>query len=76
MFAGVEKRTDWKTVEKIRKGWSADEKYKITTKSGEKLLLRLSSIDKYHEKEKEFEIITKYSKLGINMSMPIGFGKW
>lgn len=61
-------------IEKITKGWSADEKYKITTKQGKTLLLRLASVDKYDEKEKEFQIITKYSKTGICMSMPMEFG--
>ena len=70
----MENHAQWQTVEKITKGWSADEKYKITTKLGEKLLLRLSSIDRYDEKKKEYDIITKYSKSGISMSMPVEFG--
>ena len=37
-------------------------------------MLRLADIDNYDKKKKEFDIITKYSKLGIPMSMPIEFG--
>lgn len=32
------------------------------------------SIDNYEDKKKEYEIIVKYSKIGINMSLPIAFG--
>lgn len=74
MFDEIENYSDWETVQKLTKGWSADEKYRITTKQGEMLLLRLSSIDKYDEKKKEYDIITKYAQSGISMSMPIAFG--
>lgn len=74
VWADIKENTEWKMVRKITKGWSADTKYKIITKRGECLLLRLADIDKYDEKKKEFDIISKYSKLGIPMSMPVGFG--
>lgn len=74
VWADIKSNTEWKMIQKITKGWSADQKYKIITKQGDALLLRLADIDKYDEKKKEFDIITKYSKLGIPMSMPIEFG--
>jgi len=74
LFKDIECSCQWTSIEKITKGWSADEKYKIITNEGEKQLLRLSTIDKYDEKKKEFEIINKFSKLGFNMSMPLEFG--
>ncbi|MGM9858450.1 MAG: aminoglycoside phosphotransferase family protein [Bacilli bacterium] len=74
MFFGIESSKDWKNVDKISKGWSSDEKYIITTKDNEKLLLRISDISKYQTKEKEFKIIKKYSLLQFNMSQPIEFG--
>lgn len=73
-WGDIERNKEWKKIQKISKGWSADQKYKILTKRGEALLLRLADIDNYDEKKKEFDIITKYSKLGIPMSMPIEFG--
>ena len=57
-------------MEPVDKGWSNDKKYHIKTLSGEHLLLRLSSIEEYDKKKKEFEIIEKYAKLGFPMSMP------
>ena len=64
----------WLSVEKITKGWSSDEKYKIVTADGQTLLLRISDISAYDYKKKEYEIIEKYSKLGFAMSSPIDFG--
>lgn len=46
----------------------------VETAGGELQLLRISDIEVYEAKKKEYMIITKYSQLGINMSMPIEFG--
>lgn len=74
MFKDINMYEDWESIVKIEKGWSTDEKYLITTKSGDKQLLRLTAIEKYFAKKREFEIIKKYAKTGINMSAPIAFG--
>ncbi|MBR1392077.1 MAG: phosphotransferase [Lachnospiraceae bacterium] len=75
MFEDIEGSKTWRSIKKIAKGWSTDEKYLIITEEGQKQLLRISPIDTYEGKKKEFEIIEKYSKTGINMSRPISFGK-
>ena len=74
MFLGIQSSINWVSVEPIDKGWSSDKKYHIRTQADEHLLLRVSSIDEYDIKKKEFEIIEKYSKLGFQMSMPKEFG--
>ena len=74
LFLDIPKSQSWVSVEIVSKGWSSDRKYKVRTGEGELLLLRISEIDQLDEKKKEYEIITKYSKLGIHMSMPRGFG--
>lgn len=74
MFLDIEASTDWESITPISKGWSSDKKYYIRAKSGEELLLRVSDIEQSDAKKKEYEIITKYSKLGFNMSMPKEFG--
>ena len=74
MFWGINSSINWASVEPVDKGWSNDKKYHIETLSGEHLLLRLSSIEEYENKKKEFEIIEKYAKLGFQMSMPKEFG--
>lgn len=74
MFLDIVESLNWESIDLISKGWSSDKKYKIRTNDGELLLLRVSDIDQYEAKKKEYEIITKYSKLGISMSMPKKFG--
>ena len=58
----------------IDKGWSSDIKFLIKDKSGKKYILRLSSIDKRNEKEKEYEIITLFSSLSFPTSTPVDSG--
>ncbi len=74
MFMQIELSKDWKNIAPISKGWSSDKKYLVETADGKLQLLRISDIEVYEAKKKEYEIITKYSQLGINMSMPIEFG--
>lgn len=64
----------WLSCEKITKGWSSDEKFKIKTDDGKALLLRVSDISCYDAKKKEFDIIKKYASLGFPMSHPVDFG--
>ncbi|MBR5658500.1 MAG: phosphotransferase [Lachnospiraceae bacterium] len=74
MFLGIKSSDRWTSVEPVDKGWSSDKKYFIRTDAGESLLLRVSDISGYDGKKKEYEIIEKFAKLGIPMSMPIEFG--
>ena len=71
----IKELEDVESVEKINKGYSKDEKFKIKlkNKSGY-LLLRLSYISLYEQKKEEYEVITKFSKLGFEMSKPFSFG--
>lgn len=61
-------------IEPIQKGWSDDKKYYVETKAGERLLLRISDISAYEEKQHEFDIMQKMAATGIKMSLPISFG--
>ena len=70
----IKSSSSWLSCEKISKGWSSDEKYKIETQDGQALLLRISDISTFDNKKKEFEIVKKYSKLGFAMSQPVDFG--
>ena len=64
----------WAAVEEVAKGWSSDKKYQVTTKKGQRLLLRVSGGEQYQAKKKEYEIIQKIGALGFPMSAPAGFG--
>ena len=71
----IKELEDVESVEKINKGYSKDEKFKIKLKNkSEYLLLRLSDISLYEQKKEEYEVISKFSKLGFEMSKPISFG--
>lgn len=74
MFLDILSSDSWTSIDLVEKGWSGDIKYKIKTKDNHKLLLRISQIENYAKKFKEFEIIQKYHKTGIAMSIPIEFG--
>lgn len=71
MFEDIKNNSDWQSVDKVSKGWSSDSKYFIKTKEGKMLLLRISDMEQYETKKKEYEIVEKYSKLGFLMSQPI-----
>lgn len=75
MYFNIKSSINWKSITPINEGFSSDSKYLVITNDNEKLLLRLSNLNKYEEKKKEFEIINKYSKIGFNMSKPIELGK-
>ena len=72
MFLDIAASRNWNTVTQINKGWSSDKKYLIQTKSGDSLILRIA--EQYSAKKKEYEMIGKYSEIGIIMSMPVEFG--
>jgi aminoglycoside phosphotransferase (APT) family kinase protein len=74
MFEDIKGHETWHRVKKIERGWSRDTKYYIETINGEKLLLRTSAKEAFDKKKKEFEMIGKFSKLGIHMSKPLDFG--
>lgn len=66
--------TDFIEVTKIEKGWSHDQKYKVTNPKGESFLLRISPMEQYEQKKAEFENMKRVSALGISMPQPIEFG--
>ena len=53
MFDDIRQKSEWESIERISKGWSADEKYYIRTREGKSLLLRCSDIGKYEAKKKD-----------------------
>ena len=63
MFEDIKNSSDWQSVDKVSKGWSSDSKYFIKTKEGKMLLLRISDMEQYETKKKEYEIVEKYSIL-------------
>jgi len=61
-------------LSKIDKGWSFDTKYIVTNSDNTKYLLRVSPIENYSLKEKEFQYLTKLKDSNLNISIPIEIG--
>ncbi len=62
-------------VEKIKRGMSSDIKYKVISDDGDALLLRLSSMDTYDDKEQEYNRMEKLYQNMISVPRPIEFGR-
>ena len=65
---------NYKSIERLNKGWSKDTKYIVIGKDGNKLLLRFSDISLYDKKKAQFDLLKKVEKLNINASRAIEFG--
>ena len=68
---GIERFTK---VKPLRKGWSGDKKYIVETTDGRQLLLRLSDIGKYTERQTEYEMMRRVAACGIPTPAPVDFG--
>ena len=68
------KLTDFVETVKIEKGWSHEQKYKVTNAEGTSFLLRITPIEQYEYKKAEFENMQMISEMGIPMCKPIEFG--
>jgi aminoglycoside phosphotransferase (APT) family kinase protein len=71
---GIPGSERWATMEAIPKGWSTDEKYRVETDDGQRLLVRISAISKYLRKKLEFDALCRLNSLSILMSRPVDFG--
>ncbi len=75
IFSDIKEFKNFKTIIKITRGYSDDQKYHIITNDGTNLLLRISDINLYDKKLKEFEFIKQLNKLDFEMSKAIEIGK-
>ena len=72
--ADMEEQLRFVTKEPILKGWSNDQKYRVTDASGTRYLLRISDSAQYEAKQAEFSMMQQVASLGIPMCQPIGLG--
>ena len=63
-----------KSVQRIQKGWSKDEKYQLVLKDGQKRLLRISSAEELGRKQIEFAMMKKLYDAGAPIPQPISLG--
>ena len=60
--------------EPVLKGWSGDKKYCLTDEQGNRFLLRVTPIEKYDDKKREYELMRRVAELGVPMCDPLEFG--
>lgn len=60
--------------EQITRGWSEDKKYCVTDEQGNKYLLRVSSIEEYGRKKREYDQMVQVASRGVPMCKPLEFG--
>ena len=58
----------------INKGWSGDKKYCAITADGEKYLLRISPMELFDKKKRQFEQMKDAAALRIPMCLPVELG--
>jgi len=73
-FISIKSSINWINIQPLNKGWSKDEKYIVTDNQGDKYLLRISSIELYESKNKQFYLLKEIENIGINASRVIDFG--
>ena len=61
-------------IDPITKGWSSDEKYRIETGDGERLLLRITDISHYDRKEREFQALKRLTADGLPVPQSVDIG--
>lgn len=74
IFTDIPGYSAWTNAELINYGWSSDIKYYIEDNQNNKYLLRISAIDVYEQKKREFDIIKKFNVLSFHMSRAMDFG--
>ena len=58
----------------ILKGYSKDQKYCVTDDRGRKFLLRISPLEQYAQKKRQYDFMCQAAALGIPMCRPLEFG--
>ena len=74
MLKDINRFSEWKTIERINKGWSEDIKFYLEDIHGNKYILRISNIYLYEKRKSEYEYLKELSRFGLNMSIPVEFG--
>ena len=64
----------FRTHERINKGWSSDQKYRVTDAQGNAYLLRISPSEQLERKRSEFQWMQRVAALGVPMCQPLHFG--
>lgn len=64
----------WVSKIPIEKGWSQDQKYRVTDNQGNCFLLRVSPMAQYAHRQRTYELQLQAASLGVPMCRPVAFG--
>lgn len=64
----------FKTINKIEKGFSYDNKYLAVDEDGKKYVIRTADLNQQASKLKEYEMLKEAEKRGVQSSGPVDFG--
>lgn len=62
MFERIDFAKPWIHIKKLDEGWSDDDKYQITDSHNHCYLLRISPVNLYENRKKQFELLKILSK--------------
>ncbi|KUF25591.1 aminoglycoside phosphotransferase [Bacillus sp. G1(2015b)] len=62
------------SIDQIDKGYSRDEKWVMTTVSGEKYVLRFTEQDQYDKIKTQFELLSELRRHGVQCADPVDIG--
>lgn len=62
------------SIDQINKGYSRDEKWVMTTVSGENYVLRFSDQDQYDKIKTQFELLYELRRHGVQCADPVNLG--
>jgi len=64
----------FKTIEPVKKGMSHDQKFRIETFDGRRMLLRMTDIKEFDRKKSEYEMMARVHALGVVTPTSYAFG--
>lgn len=75
LFCGVPGRETWREIARVEKGWSEDEKYRITAADGRELLLRWGLPQTLARKRREYDAVSRLYASGVPVARPLQVGQ-
>lgn len=65
----------WKEIVPITKGWSGDQKFRVTDQLGTHYLLRISPAERYQQKQRQYVSMQQVAALGVPMCLHLDLGR-
>lgn len=73
LLSQVPSFSNWKEIQCLHGGFSADKKYRVQTTDGQNLLVRISDFSTYEQKHRQFQLMKKLNEKNLNIPHAIDF---